>query len=437
MKRETFEAQKAFAGEKKPSMLRRCVGHDYTGRQIYMITMVTEGRRPLFGEVVGRSDAPKGSEEEPRIILSELGKRVADEWWAASVHHPEIEVVALQMMPDHLHGILFVKEKMEKPLGMALRGFKQSCNKHYRELVLGTKVALTTQHTEQGLGTKVALTTQHTELGLGTKVALATQHTELGLGTKVALTTQHTELGLGTTVALATQHTELGLGTKVALTTQHTELGLGTKVALTTQHTELRQTKRDRRGEDRSHGMLFARGYNDRLLLRKGQLDAWRHYLADNPRRLLMKREHPDLFRVQRNVEAVGITFSAIGNRHLLDFPVRLQVQCSRSLTEKEIKAKVAEYLAAAREGAVLVSPAISPGEKAIMRAAFDEGLPLIYLQENGFTDLAKPGGKRMDACAKGQLLILAPWEHHNEKLAIRRGQCLELNEIARRICEG
>lgn len=362
MKRETFEAQKAFAGEKKPSMLRRCVGHDYTGRQVYMITMVTEGRRPLFGEVVGRSDAPKGSEEEPRIILSELGKRVADEWWAASVHHPEIEVVALQMMPDHLHGILFVKEKMEKPLGMALRGFKQSCNKHYREL---------------------------------------------------------------------------GLGTKVALATQHTELGLGTKVALATQHTELRQTKRDRRGEDRSHGMLFARGYNDRLLLRKGQLDAWRHYLADNPRRLLMKREHPDLFRVQRNVEAVGITFSAIGNRHLLDFPVRLQVQCSRSLTEKEIKAKVAEYLAAAREGAVLVSPAISPGEKAIMRAAFDEGLPLIYLQENGFTDLAKPGGKRMDACAKGQLLILAPWEHHNEKLAIRRGQCLELNEIARRICEG
>jgi REP element-mobilizing transposase RayT len=347
MKRETFEAQKAFAGKKKPSMLRRCVGHDYTGRQIYMITMVTEGRKPLFGEVVGRSDAPKGSDEEPRIILTELGQRVANEWWATSVHHPEIEVIALQMMPDHLHGILFVKEKMKKPLGMALRGFKQSCNKHYRELVLGAKVALTTQHTE------------------------------------------------------------------------------------------LRQAKRDRRGEDRDHGMLFARGYNDKLLLRKGQLEAWRHYLADNPRRLLMKREHPDLFRVQRNVEAGGITFSAIGNRLLLDYPNRLRVQCSRSLTEREITTKVAEYLTAARKGAVLVSPTISLGEKAIMRAAFDEELPLIYLQENGFPDLAKPGGKRMEACAKGQLLILAPWEHHNEKLAIRREQCLELNEIARRICEG
>ena len=342
MKKETFEAQKAFAGKKKPSMLRRCVGHDYTGRQIYMITMVSEGRRPLLGQAVGRSDAPDGSEEMPRIELTELGQRVADEWWATSLHHPEIEVVALQMMPDHLHGILFVREKMEAPLGMALRGFKQSCNHHYRELVLGVPY-----------------------------------------------------------VALPTQH-----------------------------------TKRDRRGEDRSHGLLFARGYNDKLLLRSGLLDTWLHYLADNPRRLLMKREYPDLFRVQRNVQAAGITFSAIGNRFLLDRPCLLQVQCSRRLSEEEIQAKVKECLTAARQGAVLVSPAISPGEKAVMRAAFNEGLPLIFLQENGFTDLAKPGGSRMEACARGQLLILAPWEHHNEQLTIRRGQCLALNDIAHKLCE-
>lgn len=356
MKKNTYEAQKAFAGEKKPSMLRRFVGHDYTDRQIYMITLVTEGRRPLFGRVVGRSDAPKGSPDEPHIELSELGQRVVDEWWAASEHHPEIKVIALQMMPDHLHGILFVKQKMEKPLGMAIRGFKQSCNRHYKELVLGVSVALPTQQTGQ-----------------------ATQ--------------QAMQQKKGTTC-------------------------------------------RDRHGEDRTHGLLFARGYNDKLLLRKGQLDTWLHYLEDNPRRLLLKREYPDLFRVQRNLEAAGLTFSAIGNRFLLDRPVRIPVQCSRRLTEAEIKAKVDEYLTLAQEGAVLVSPAISPGEKAVMRTAFDEGLPVVFLQENGFTDLAKPGGARMEACARGQLLILAPWEHHNEKVAISRGQCLELNDIARRICE-
>ncbi len=305
MKKETYEAQKAFAGEKKPSMLRRCVGHDYTGRQIYMITMVTEGRRPLFGRVVGKSEAPVGSPDAPHIELSQLGQRVADEWWAASMHHPEIEVIALQMMPDHLHGILFVREKMEKPLGMALRGFKQSCNRHYRELVLGqtpvSSVALTTQQTGQ----------------------------------------------------------------------QQTE-----------------QPKKDRRGEDREHGLLFARGYNDKLLLRPGQLEKWLHYLDDNPRRLLMKREHPDLFRVQRNVVAAGMTFSAIGNRFLLDRPVKLQVQCSRRLTEVEIQTKVQECLNAARQGAVLVSPAISPGEKAVMRAAFDAGLPVIFYRKTALLTL-------------------------------------------------
>ncbi len=347
MDKETFKAQKLFAGEKKPSMLRRCVGHDYTGRQIYMITMVTEGRRALFGNVVGKSDALDDSDLAPNIVLSELGQRVANEWWVTPLHHPEIEVIALQMMPDHLHGVLFVKEKMEKPLGIALRGFKQSCNRHYRELVLGIpsvqRVALSTQHTRQ---------------------------------------------------------------------------------------------KRDRRNEDRTHGLLFARGYNDRLLLRSGQLETWLRYLKDNPRRLLMKREHPDLFRVQRNVKANGITFSAIGNRFLLNRPYKLQVQCSRSLTTQEINTKVTQCLAAAHQGAVLVSPAISPGEKAVMRAAFNQGFPLIYLQENGFTDLAKPSGTRMEACSRGQLLIIAPWEHHNEKITIKRSQCLTLNEIARRICD-
>ncbi|MBO4673557.1 MAG: hypothetical protein J5616_04335 [Bacteroidaceae bacterium] len=344
MKHEVYESQKAFAGEKKPSMQRRCVGHDYTTRQMYMVTMVTEGRRPLFGKVVGRSDAPIDSPDAPRVELTPLGQRVHDEWWSAPLHHPEIEVVALQMMPDHLHGILFVRKAMEQPLGMALRGFKQSCNRHFKELVLGVP--------------------------------------------------------------------------SVALTTQQT------------------QRPKDRRGEDRTHGLLFAPGYNDKLLLRQGQLQRWLDYLRDNPRRLLMKREHPDLFRVQRDLMVGTQQFSAIGNRFLLDRPTLLQVQCSRRLTPEQIAAQTAHFLNQARAGAVLVSPSISPGEKAIMRAAFNEGHPLIVLQENGFTDLAKPDGQRMEACARGQLLLLAPWEHHNEQLTISRGQCMALNDLARMICE-
>ena len=59
-----------------------------------------------------------------------------------------------------------------------------------------------------------------------------------------------------------------------------------------------------------------------------------------------------------------------------------------------------------------------------------------IYLQENGLTDLVKPSGARMEACARGQLLILSPWEHHNEQITISRNQCLILNDLAHQICE-
>ncbi len=337
MDKATFERQKVFAGEKKPSMQRRCVDYDYTERRMYMITMVTEGRKPLFGKVVGRSEAVEPSAEVPHIELSPLGEAVEQIWQTIGVHHPEVQVLALQMMPDHLHAVLFVKDRMEKPLGKVLLGVKQACNQVFRQMMSESFVAVAQQHA----------------------------------------------------------------------------------------------------GQSRGNGLLFAKGFNDQILFRDGQLEHWLHYVRDNPRRLLMKRENPELFRVQRGLTYAGLTFSAIGNRFLLERPMKVQVQCSRRMTEEELQAKLAECLKAARQGAVLVSPAISKGEKVMMRAAFDEGLPLIYLQENGFTDLAKPGGKRMEACARGQLLILAPWEHHNEKMTIRRGQCLELNEMARVICEG
>ena len=337
MDRATFEKQKAFAGEKKPSMQRRCVDHDYTARRMYMVTMVTEGRKTLFGRVVGRSEAVEPSAEAPHIELSPLGEAVEQIWLTIGSHHPEVKVVALQMMPDHLHAILFVTEKLEKPLGKLLLGVKQACNQAFREVMSEEVVAAAQLHA----------------------------------------------------------------------------------------------------GQRRENGLLFSKGFNDQILLREGQLERWLNYLRNNPRRLLMKRENPELFRVQRGLEYAGISFSAIGNRFLLERPVKIQVQCSRSISETDLQAKLADCLRAARQGAVLVSPAISQGEKTIMRAAFEEGLPLIYLQENGFADLAKPGGKRMDACARGQLLILAPWEHHNEKIAIKRGQCLQLNEMAKMICEG
>ncbi len=100
-----------------------------------------------------------------------------------------------------------------------------------------------------------------------------------------------------------------------------------------------------------------------------------------------------------------------------------------------QIQQQINTALAAAELGAVHVSPAISPGEKAVMRTLLNNGFPLIFLEENGLTSYSKPGGEFFDACARGQLLIIAPWEHHNEQLKITRDKCQELNHIAELIC--
>ena len=45
------------------------------------------------------------------------------------------------------------------------------------------------------------------------------------------------------------------------------------------------------------------------------------NYLHENPRRLAIRREHPDYFRVQFGVTVAGQTYAAIGNRLLLLAP--------------------------------------------------------------------------------------------------------------------
>ncbi len=313
---ERYKSKKKWAGDLKPSMKRRRVGHDYLERCIYMITLVVKERRHLLGTLTGDGDI------QPAIVQpTPLGQAVIQSLVSIPRFYPEIDIWTHQLMPDHLHAIIFVKQRIPVHLGTVINGFKVACNRAYRELV----------------------------------------------------------------------------------------------------NSDLPS--------------LWEEGYNDRILEHEGQLRGMKAYILDNPRRLAIKRSHPDLFQVQRNIQTGGYTFAALGNIFLLDAPLLLQVQCSRKITQEQIQATVRYFLSRARDGAVLVSPSISPGEKAVMRAAFEQGYPIIILHENGFAPLAKPGGRRFDACAQGRLLMLAPWEHHNDKRTIRRDQCLDLNKMAQAIC--
>ena len=121
--------KEGWRNEVKPSMKRRMTAIDYSQAGIYMITMATEGRKPLFGKVV--ADA----QSVARMEKSQLGEWVNKEIEQIPRHYPQIRILSKQVMPDHLHFILYVTEALPVHLGRVINGFKSGCNKGYKTLL--------------------------------------------------------------------------------------------------------------------------------------------------------------------------------------------------------------------------------------------------------------------------------------------------------------
>lgn len=70
--------------------------YDYTQPGAYFVTIVTQGRLPLFGEIAG---------EEMQVNL--LGRLVQNIWNTLPAHFA-IQLDAFMIMPNHIHGILWL-----------------------------------------------------------------------------------------------------------------------------------------------------------------------------------------------------------------------------------------------------------------------------------------------------------------------------------------
>lgn len=388
MTEEQIEAKKKYAGEKKASMKRRDDHHDYTERRMYMITLEVEGRKPLFGHLVGNPFAERGSEDEPRIELTPLGKAVQSEWMGIHGYFPQIEVKAVQMMPDHMHGILFVQAPLPVHLGQVISGFKAGCRKAQKALeIMAAAEPQPTAKETNGAPKEVA-------------------------------------------------SKETSEARKKVSTNNLPSFPQVTALPSPSSSPVAHPSPASSSPASHPYRPLFAKGYNDLILRSYEELPVWQNYLRDNPRRLMMKRLRPEWLRPFFGLRIGSQVYSGIGNRELLTACKRMAVRLSRRLTDSEIETEVNRYLTMAKEGTVLVSPAISPGEKRVMRTVFDAGLPTIVIVENGFTPLSKPRGEQFYACAKGQLLMLSPWEHHNEKKKLTAEQCQQMNLMALELCE-
>ncbi|CAN5401423.1 transposase [soil metagenome] len=74
----------------------------------YMITLVTKFRNPIFGFI-----------KDGQLIQSLHGETAKKYWEEIPKIYPCAELFEFIIMPDHIHGIILLKENAEKPKSIA------------------------------------------------------------------------------------------------------------------------------------------------------------------------------------------------------------------------------------------------------------------------------------------------------------------------------
>ena len=84
----------------------RLLNWDYSSTARYFITICTYKRQNLFGNI-----------KDVNMHLNQFGKIVKKEWEASSVIRKEIFIIEFVVMPNHLHGIVFLKNENDNQDG--------------------------------------------------------------------------------------------------------------------------------------------------------------------------------------------------------------------------------------------------------------------------------------------------------------------------------
>ena len=350
---------------------RRAEWQDYSGTGLYMITLCIEGRHPLFGHLEGIISAKRGQTDFPHIVLSSLGRTVL-EGELPKIHRFYPQIEVWQAAMMPDHLHLLLYVAEPLPQGKRLGDIIRSFKGGCSRAWWGSSAA---------------------------------QETAL----KSTGTTAAPVPSLSSAVKPAPPVPALSSAVKPSP----------------------------------QRASLFEAGYHDRIIKRPGMLDIIKRYMNDNPLRALMRRQLPHLMERRLHLHIGTQDYAAFGALFLLKRAEKEQVffhrrDAATGLPTEQTDAYRQErerLLAEAREGVVLVSPAISRGEKMVIDAAIEEGLPVIHLQKEPLAQYWKPELRRFEACARGSLLIMAPWgldEHSPSDYASFH----RLNDLAAEICK-
>ena len=347
-------------------------GEAWKGAGLYHITLTVPSREPLLGTLV----IPDNDPAQAKVEVLPLGRLLINALWDVPKQHPQIQVLHYCLMSDHLHAVWYVRQTMPRGIKSAVQGFWQ-----------GTKQ----------LGRTFSYLTSNDSSNCS--------HCQSVLDSSVVSTASRVFRKSLESIA-GTLRAQLGDAAYYRLNPIFSELPFIRPMA---QYRQLPSTIR---------------------------------YLDMNPARLATKRLKPGFFCVQEDIEIAGRKYSGVGNVALLQAERFAPVHVRRTMVDEAEHGdnqRLRDYMngcvLAARQGAVMVSPFISPKEKEVLNVLLKEQHPFILLADNGFRDYYKPSDVLFDAVASGRALILSPWDHDSDKRHISRADCVALNAMAEEIC--
>ncbi len=118
----------------------RLAGWDYGSNGTYYITVCTKDRGRYFGEIENNivSEQTLQTHSTASLRPTQIGNIAFNNWQNIPAFHPYVELDDFIIMPDHIHGILFIDKPektnwevnkfgaQSKNLASILRGFKSS-----------------------------------------------------------------------------------------------------------------------------------------------------------------------------------------------------------------------------------------------------------------------------------------------------------------------
>lgn len=389
----------------------------------FHVTLNTRGNVPVLGWITGRVGEPPGSKDTPHIVLSELGKKVQEVWERTPSIYPEVENIAFQIMPQHIHILWHLNPGNKRHLGQVVGGFMAGSSHGYWDtLGIDWQNIQPDARALKGWQRK------------GPEADRDRYHTRSNRGPALFVR------GYNDMEAVDDNEVQ----TKIKYIQDNPERWLLRKM-----EPQVFRVHRDMRSANWTplavlHGLCA-----DRYIAadRNRQTEAWRQLTTPGLRNdrgrtcatLKIQKDTAPQPSAAANTSSLSVTqpgsngtvpsphpshtprlvLDLVGNMGLLQRPL-FPLVCHRADAGRFDEQAAAVMRAAREQGGVIVTACVSPKERAIVKQLHQQLLPVIEVVGYGFSERYKPAGKAFYAVAEGRRLEVSPWQYEFRRREMR-----------------